>query len=133
MYECFVHLAYSVFKPSPCLLGLIVESAIHVTHRSHKYLKYVTFLSFEVDMAFTLIDIDLHMLTFKQPLVKYKHVVKLYELLSRVDFRLIFIGKTNRLKEMLIFTIFANFVYIPCISDRNLFILLNLLQKLPCA
>ena len=44
-----------------------------------------------------------------------------------------FIGKTNRLKEMLIFTILANFVYFPCISDRNLFILLNLLQKVPCA
>ena len=37
--------------------------------------------------------------------------------------RLKFIGKTNRLKEMLLFTILANFVYFPCISDRNLFIL----------
>ena len=43
-----------------------------------------------------------------------------------------FIGKTNQLKEMLIFTILANFVYFPCISDRNLIILLTLLQKLPC-
>ena len=50
-------------------------------------------------------------------------------IMSRVDFRLIFAGKTNRLKEMLIFTILANFMYFPCISDRNLFILLNLLQN----
>ena len=34
-----------------------------------------------------------------------------------------FQGKTNRLKEMLIFTILANFVYFSCISDRNLLIL----------
>ena len=40
-------------------------------------------------------------------------------------------GKTNWLKEILIFTILANFVYFPCISDRNLFILLNLLQNYP--
>ena len=50
---------------------------------------------------------------------------------SRVDFQLKFAGKTNRLKEMLIFTILANFVYFPSISDRNLFILLNLLQNYP--
>ena len=51
--------------------------------------------------------------------------------MSRVDFRLIFAGKTNRLEEMLIFTILANFVYFPCISDKNLFILLNLLKNYP--
>ena len=51
--------------------------------------------------------------------------------MSRVDFWLIFAGKTNRLKEMLIFTILANFAYFPCISDRSLFILLNLLQNYP--
>ena len=34
-----------------------------------------------------------------------------------------FKGKTNQLKEMLIFTILANFVYFPCISNRNLIIL----------
>ena len=39
--------------------------------------------------------------------------------------RLNFIGKTNRLKEMLNLTILANFVYFPCISDRNLSILLK--------
>ena len=39
--------------------------------------------------------------------------------------RLKFIGKTNRLKEMLIFTILANFVHFSCISNRNLFILLK--------
>ena len=49
--------------------------------------------------------------------------------LNQLNFK----GKTNRLKEMLIFTILANFVYFPCISDRNLIILLKLLQKLPCA
>ena len=49
-----------------------------------------------------------------------------------VDFQLIFAGKTNWLKEMLIFTILANFVYFPCISDRNLFILLKFTLKLPC-
>ena len=32
---------------------------------------------------------------------------------------------------MLIFTVLANFLYFPCISDRNLFILLNLLQNYP--
>ena len=32
---------------------------------------------------------------------------------------------------MLIFTILANFVYFPCISDRNLIILLKLLQNYP--
>ena len=52
-------------------------------------------------------------------------------LMSRVDFRLKFTGKANRLKEMLIFTVLANFVYFPCISDRNLLILLNLLQNYP--
>ena len=47
--------------------------------------------------------------------------------LNRLNFK----GKTNRLKEMLIFAILANFVYFPCISDRNLIILLNLLQNYP--
>ena len=32
-------------------------------------------------------------------------------------------GKANQLKEMLILTILANFMYLPCISERNLFIL----------
>ena len=32
---------------------------------------------------------------------------------------------------MLIFTFLANFVYFPCSSDRNLLILLNLLQNYP--
>ena len=41
-----------------------------------------------------------------------------------VDYRLKFTGKTDQLKEMLIFTILANFVYFPYISDRNLLILL---------
>ena len=41
------------------------------------------------------------------------------------------IGKTNRLKEMRIFAILANFVYFPCNFVRNLFILLNLLQSCP--
>ena len=41
-------------------------------------------------------------------------------------------GKTNQLKEMLIFTILANFVYFPCISDRNLIILFKFTSKLPC-
>ena len=40
-----------------------------------------TFLSFEVDMAFTLNDIDLQMtLTFEQASVEYKNVVELCEL-----------------------------------------------------
>ena len=47
--------------------------------------------------------------------------------LNRLNFK----GKTNRLKEMLIFTILANFVYFPYISDRNLFILWKLLQDYP--
>ena len=42
-----------------------------------------------------------------------------------------FIGKTSWLKKMLIFTILANFVCFPCISDRNLIILLNLLENYP--
>ena len=41
------------------------------------------------------------------------------------QFQLKFIGKTSRLKEMLIFTILANFMCFPCISDRNLIILLK--------
>ena len=32
-------------------------------------------------------------------------------------------GKTNWLKEMLIFTFMANFMYFSCITDRNLLIL----------
>ena len=32
---------------------------------------------------------------------------------------------------MLIFIVLANFVYFPCISDRNLLILLKLLQNYP--
>ena len=51
--------------------------------------------------------------------------------MSRVDFRLKFTGKTNRLKEILIFTVLANFVYFLCISDGKLLILLNLLQNYP--
>ena len=39
--------------------------------------------------------------------------------LNRLNFK----GKTNRLKEKLIFTILANFMYFPYISDRNLIIL----------
>ena len=58
---------------------------------------------------------------------KYKRTM------SRVDFRLNFTGKTNRVKEMLTFTILANFVHFPCISDGNLFILLKIASKLPCA
>ena len=49
--------------------------------------------------------------------------------LNRLNFK----GKTNQLKKNFIFTILANFVYFSCISDRNLIILLKLLQKLPCA
>ena len=44
-------------------------------------------------------------------------------IMSRVDYRLKFKGKTNWLKEMPIFTILAHFVYFSCISDRNLLIL----------
>ena len=46
-------------------------------------------------------------------------------------FWLKFTGKSNRLKELLIFIVLANFVYFPCISDRNLLILLNLFQSYP--
>ena len=46
--------------------------------------------------------------------------------------RLNFKGKTSQLKEMLIFTIFANFMCFPCISDRNLMILFKFTWKLPC-
>ena len=43
--------------------------------------------------------------------------------MSWVTNRFKFTGKTNQLKEMLIFIILANFMYFSCISDRNLFIL----------
>ena len=40
-------------------------------------------------MAFTLIDINLRILTFEQPLAENKHVVKLYELLNSIHLTLI--------------------------------------------
>ena len=52
------------------------------------------------------------------------------------QYRLKFIGKTNRLKislQMVIFTVLANFVYFSYISDRNLIILYKFTWKLPFA
>ena len=44
----------------------------HVTHRSQNILNRLTFMSFEIDMAFTFHDNDL------QALVEYMHVIEFY-------------------------------------------------------